>query len=111
MSMEQFISYIVKNLVDQPDDVQVSCTSEEDRMSVELRVADGDVARIIGRRGKTIQALRTVAMSAAARLGYRARLELIEEGKEEDSSAPQEAPSEEPPPEAAAAEDEVEAES
>lgn len=96
MSMEQFISYIVKNLVDEPDHVQVSCSCEEDRMMVELRVAEGDVARIIGRRGKTIQALRTVAMSAAARLGYRARLELIEEGKEE-SPAEEEAPPEEEP--------------
>lgn len=81
MSMEQFISYIVKNLVDETEKVQVNCACEEDRMTVELRVAEGDVARVIGRRGKTIQALRTVAMSAAARLGYRARLELIEEGK------------------------------
>lgn len=80
--MEQFISYIVKNLVDDPAAVRVECRREGDRVSVELRVAPNDVARVIGRRGKTIQALRTIVMSAAARVGYRVRLELIEEGKE-----------------------------
>lgn len=79
--MEQFISYIVKNLVDDPSAVRVECRQEGDRISVELRVAANDVARVIGRRGKTIQALRTIVMSAAARVGFRVRLELIEEGK------------------------------
>lgn len=76
--MEDFIAYIIKNLVDSPQDVQVNCRNEGEELILEVRVAEGDVAKVIGRRGKTIQALRTIVATAAARLGFRFRLELTQ---------------------------------
>ena len=80
--MEQFLEYLVKNLVDHPEQVQVSVRTEAEKVMIELKVAQEDVARVIGRQGRTIQALRTLVMTAGARLGTRVQLELIEEGRE-----------------------------
>lgn len=77
--MEQFIEYIVKNLVDKPDSVQVACRDGSDKgVVVELRVDPDDVAKVVGRKGRTINALRTISMMACARLGCRVRIELVE---------------------------------
>lgn len=76
--MEHFVGYLVRNLVESPNDVKVECRQESDQTIVEIRVASTDVARVIGRGGRTIQALRTVVMSAAARLHCRVRVDLID---------------------------------
>lgn len=63
--MLDLISYVAKALVDNPDEVEVN-RSEGDRSVVyELRVAEGDRGRVIGREGQTIQALRTLVKAAA----------------------------------------------
>lgn len=77
--MKEFIEYIVKNLVDQPDNVNVVCNQNERGFQVQLRVAAGDVGKVVGRKGLTIKALRTIVLSVCARLGYRVQLELVEE--------------------------------
>lgn len=78
--MKNFVEYIVKNLVDEPDEVFVTCTSNGDNMlAVEVRVAKEDVGKVVGRGGKTIKALRLVAALAATRVGHRVQLSLIEE--------------------------------
>jgi predicted RNA-binding protein YlqC (UPF0109 family) len=77
--MQDFIEYIVKNLVDKPEDVSVQCQEQEDsQYLVELRVDSEDVGKVVGKKGRTINALRTIAMMASARLGYRVRIELVE---------------------------------
>jgi len=77
--MKEFIEYIVKNLVDQPENVNVTCNQNEKGFQVQLRVASGDVGKVVGRKGLTIKALRTIVLSVCARLGYRVQLELVEE--------------------------------
>jgi predicted RNA-binding protein YlqC (UPF0109 family) len=76
--MKEFVEYIVKNLVDNPDSVDVQCFEGERGMIIEVRVAQPDIGKVVGSRGRTIKALRTVVMTVCARLGKRARLELIE---------------------------------
>ena len=76
--MDRFVGYIVKNLVEHPDAVEVRCFEGEKEILVELRVADEDMGKVVGSKGKTINALRTIVMMVAARLGRRVRLELME---------------------------------
>lgn len=76
--MHQFIEYIVKNLVDNPDSVKINCFEGQRGTIVEVHVAKEDVGKVVGRNGRTIQALRTIAMMVGSRLGRQVRLELIE---------------------------------
>jgi len=75
--MNDFIEYLVKNLVDHPDDVNVEIYDGQKSTIVEVKVSDEDVAKIVGRQGRTIQALRTIALTVGSRFNKRVRLELI----------------------------------
>ncbi len=79
--MEKFVEYIVKNLVDDPNSVVVKCFEGRKGILVEIRVAKGDIGKVVGGHGRTINALRTVVSLVAARLGRRARLELVEDNE------------------------------
>lgn len=81
--MKEFIEYIVRNLVDKPDEVSVTCDPAESGFLVEIRVDPDDVGKVVGRKGVTIKAIRTIAMMACARLGHRVRVELVEEEAKE----------------------------
>ena len=76
--MKEFIAYLIKNLVDQPNAVEVQIIDGEQGTMVEVRVSQEDIAKIVGRQGRTIKALRTIAMTVGARFGRRVRLELIQ---------------------------------
>ncbi len=76
--MEDFVAYIIKNLVSKPEDVTVSSTDQEEQICIEIRVASEDVGKVIGRRGNTINALRTIVRTVATRLGRKAQVELIQ---------------------------------
>ncbi|MCB1111987.1 MAG: KH domain-containing protein [Chlamydiales bacterium] len=86
--MKEFIEYIVKNLVDEPDLVDVRCFQEEKGLLVEIRVGDSDVGKVVGKRGATIGAIRTICTTISARLGHRVRIKLID--AEEPASVAQE---------------------
>lgn len=76
--MKEFVIYLIKNLVDQPEEVKVDIFEGAQTIVIEVRVAEGDVARVIGRQGNTIKALRTLAATVAARFSKKIRLELVE---------------------------------
>jgi predicted RNA-binding protein YlqC (UPF0109 family) len=76
--MNEFIAYLIKNLVDEPDSVQVQLLENEKGTTIEVRVSQADVAKVVGRQGKTIHSLRTIAMTIGARFGKRVRLELLQ---------------------------------
>ncbi len=78
--MKEFIEYIVKNLVDNPDKVQISEIGGTHTLIIELSVDKADTGKIIGKKGKTINAIRTLLMAVASRNGVRVNLEIIEEG-------------------------------
>src|SRR3990167_2698151 len=79
--MKDFVAYIVKNLVDNPDDVEINEIGGTQTLIIELKVKKEDIGKIIGKRGKTINAIRTLLMSVASRNGLRVNLEILEEGK------------------------------
>ena len=79
--MKEFVAYIVKNLVDHPDKVHINEVGGTQTLIIELTVEKSDIGKIIGKQGKTINAIRTLLMSVASRNGIRVSLEIIEEGK------------------------------
>ena len=78
MEMKEFIEYIVKRLVDRPEEVQVTEISGDRTVVYELRVGDGDLGKVIGKRGQTAKSIRTLLTAAAAKKGKRAVLEILE---------------------------------
>lgn len=77
--MKEFIEYIIKNLVDNPDQVHINEVEGTHTLILELSVAKSDIGKIIGKKGKTINAIRTLLMSVASRNGMRVSLEILEE--------------------------------
>lgn len=75
--MKEFIAYLIKNLVDKPEIVDVQVIDDQEGTTVAIKVSEEDVAKIVGRHGKTIKSLRTIAMTVGARFGRRVRLELV----------------------------------
>lgn len=88
--MKEFVAYIVKNLVDHPEKVRIKEVGGTQTLIIELAVEKGDIGKIIGKQGKTINAIRTLLMSVASRNGIRVSLEIIEEGKPRPERAPEE---------------------
>jgi len=79
--MKEFVAYIVKNLVDHPDKVKINEIGGTQTLIIELSVEKTDIGKIIGKKGKTINAIRTLLMSVASRNGIRVNLEILEEGE------------------------------
>jgi len=77
--MKDFVEYIVKKLVDNPDEVKVNQIDSEKTIIMELQVKEGDLGKVIGKKGRTAKALRTILTAVAAKQGQkRAILEIIE---------------------------------
>lgn len=80
--MKEFIETIVKQLVDNPDDVNVNPVEQDDTIIYELTVGDGDYGKVIGKRGRNVSAIRTILFAINAKEGgKRARLELMDDGE------------------------------
>lgn len=85
--MKPLLEYLAKALVDEPNAVETRVTPQEGGVLYELKVAAGDVGKVIGRDGRTVNALRTVLQHAAQKKGERARLEILDERKAGGGSA------------------------
>ena len=77
--MKDFVEFIIKRLVDNPDDVDVREVQGSRTTVYELRVAPGDLGKVIGKAGQTAKSVRTLLAAAAARQGKRAVLEILED--------------------------------
>jgi predicted RNA-binding protein YlqC (UPF0109 family) len=75
--VNELLLYLARQLVAHPDEVSVTEVETAEGVVLELRVADGDVGRVIGRGGRTARALRTVVRAAAVREGRRANVEIV----------------------------------
>ena len=75
--MNELLLYLARQLVAHPDEVTVTEVETAEGVVLELRVAEGDVGRVIGRGGRTARALRTVVRAAAVREGRRANVEIV----------------------------------
>ncbi len=76
--MKPFVEYVVKALVDHPDEVTVTEVETERAVIFELRLNQTDIGKVIGKSGRTINAIRSLLMSAAAKHGKRVMVEIIE---------------------------------
>ena len=76
--MKEFLEFIVRQLVEFPDEVMLSEIPFGKFTIFRLQLRQTDVGRIIGRNGQTIQAIRALLSSAAARHGQKATLEIVE---------------------------------
>lgn len=71
------VEYLVVNIVDDADGVSLEVIDGTDSSTIEVTVAEGDVAKVIGRRGRTIKAIRTLARALAARLDTSVEVEVM----------------------------------
>lgn len=79
MMTADVLEYIAKSLVDHPDEVSITEVEEEDgEIVLELRVHPDDMGKIIGKRGRTAKAIRTMVKAAATREGANASVEIVE---------------------------------
>jgi len=77
--MKEFIEFIVKHLVDNPEGVVIEEKVQEDqRIVFLLKVQSHDIGKIIGKQGKTAQAMRTLLTAVSAKEGKRAVLEILD---------------------------------
>jgi uncharacterized protein len=74
--LENLLLVLARSLVEKPDAVEVSATETDSRVDRELRVAQEDMGKIIGRQGRTIRAVRTVMKAASVKLGKRVSVEV-----------------------------------
>ena len=77
--MKELLKQIIQAIVDKPDEVEVNVVDTEMNKIYDLRVGDGDVGKVIGKRGKNIMAIRTWLSAASAKSkDKRTLLEVIE---------------------------------
>lgn len=76
--MKELIEKMAKALVDKPEDVSVSEVAGEQTTVFELRVAQTDLGKVIGKQGKTARAMRTILSASGTKLGKRCVLEILE---------------------------------
>ena len=77
--MNQLLETIVKAIVDKPDDVKITLVEGDSTEIYELTVGDGDLGKVIGKKGRNVGAIRTLLSAATAKKGgKRSILEIIE---------------------------------
>lgn len=76
--MKDLLEFIAREIVDEPDAVEVTETHDERGTLLSLRVAPEDMGKVIGRAGRTARALRTVIRAAGTRSGEHASVEIVD---------------------------------
>jgi uncharacterized protein len=77
-SMTELLEFLVKALVEEPDEVEVEELEEEGDLVYEISVADGDLGRVIGKGGRVANAIRTIAKAAAVRIDRRVIVDILD---------------------------------
>jgi uncharacterized protein len=75
--MKEFLEFVVKHLVDHPESVSLEIEEKENKYIFKLKVAEGEIGKVIGRRGQTATSLRVLLKAVAAKEGKRAVLDII----------------------------------
>jgi len=77
--VKELLEYIVKELVDSPDDVQITEEEEGDRTVIfKLKVAENDLGKVIGKKGRTANAIRVVMRAASAKRGKSSIVKIVD---------------------------------
>jgi predicted RNA-binding protein YlqC (UPF0109 family) len=93
--MQAFLEYVLKNLVDDPTAVSVQHSQSSGRSLFDIRVGPGDMGKVVGKQGQTIDAIRSIASAAASKYGERIDIELVEDRPPQKPS-PTQAPESQP---------------
>lgn len=96
--MEELVLYLVRLLVDKPEQVELHASDSEGGKLYELKVAQEDVGKVIGRDGRTVNAIRTLLSALAQKKGTRARLEVLDHKRSGATPPPAAPPPEGAPP-------------
>lgn len=76
--MKELIEFIASKLVDHPEAITVTQQEDEENITIELRVAQEDLGKVIGKQGRTARAMRAVLAASKTGNNKRARLEIVE---------------------------------
>ncbi len=76
--MKELLTYIAKSLVDNPDEVNIVERGNEAETVFEVRVADGDMGKIIGRQGRIVKEIRILMRAVAQRQGKKVSVEIMD---------------------------------
>ena len=76
--MKELLTYMIQNLVDHPDEVSVTEREAGAETVYEVRVADGDMGKVIGRQGRIIKEVRVLMKAAAQRKGKKVSVEVLD---------------------------------
>lgn len=79
--MTKLVETIAKSLVDNPDEVKVTCDESENGTLIELRVSSDDMGKVIGKQGRIAKALRTVVKAAASKENKKVTVEILKDGE------------------------------
>ena len=77
--MRELVEYLIRALVEHPDEVRVEEVESDGDVVLEVRVADDDLGRVIGRSGRVANAIRTIAKAAATHEDRRVMVEILED--------------------------------
>lgn len=72
------LEFVARSIVDEPDSVVVEADHDRRGVSLRLHVAQGDMGKVIGRRGRVAQAIRTLVRATAARDGVEANVDIVD---------------------------------
>jgi predicted RNA-binding protein YlqC (UPF0109 family) len=76
-SMKPLIEYLVRSLVDEPDSVEITEIPGDETTTYEVRVAQSDLGKVIGKQGRIANALRTVVKASAMKQKYKVFVEIV----------------------------------
>ncbi len=76
--LKELVGFMATSLVDNPEEVEVTEVAGEKTTVIELKVAQEDLGKIIGKQGRTAKAIRSILGAAAAKIDKRAVLEILE---------------------------------
>jgi predicted RNA-binding protein YlqC (UPF0109 family) len=77
MKEKEFLLYIIRALVDEPDAVEINVVEGEKSTIFELKVAPADIGKVIGKNGRIAKAIRTILNAAIAKSGKRISLDIL----------------------------------
>ncbi|CAA9452865.1 MAG: KH domain RNA binding protein YlqC [uncultured Rubrobacteraceae bacterium] len=76
--LENLLLFLARSLVDEPEKVEVEGRETDSRVELTLRVAPGDVGKVIGRQGRIVKAIRTVMKAASVKANKRVNVEVAD---------------------------------
>ncbi len=86
--MKQLLEYIIPNIVNHPEDVEINETTDADNVNLTIKVNSEDTGRVIGKAGKVIKAIRQIARVMAIKQGVRVNVEVLDDQSEGKMATP-----------------------